>query len=250
MSRLHKKVALITGGTSGIGKAAAELFAREGAKVAIAARREEEGERVIQQIRDGGGEAIFVKTDVSRAEDCSNAVAVTVEVFGRLDIAFNNAGIAIFGKPLPDYEEEEWDRLMGINLKGVFLSMKYEIPAMLKGGGGAIVNNSSAYGMVGSRGICAYQTAKHGLIGLSKAAALEYSDNNIRVNAICPSFTKSEILDRVVAAGLEQTLLGLHPIGRFAEASEVAEAALFLLSDAASYITGASLAVDGGYTIP
>jgi NAD(P)-dependent dehydrogenase (short-subunit alcohol dehydrogenase family) len=250
MSRLYGKVALITGGSSGIGKAAAELFAREGAKVVIGARREIEGERLAEEIRASGGSAAFVKTDVSRADDCRKIVETTVSTFGRLDIAFNNAGIDIFGKPLHEYEEEEWDRLMGINLKGVFLSMKYEIPAMLASGGGAIVNNASVFGLVGMRGICAYQTAKHGMLGLSKSAALEYSDKNIRVNTICPAGTKSEILDRLTAAdGVEEWLLSKHPVGRFAEAAEVAEAALFLASDAASYVTGATLTVDGGFTI-
>jgi NAD(P)-dependent dehydrogenase (short-subunit alcohol dehydrogenase family) len=247
MSRLQDKVALITGGSSGIGKAAAELFVREGAKVAIAARRNVEGERLAQRIRDAGGSAIFVKTDVSNAQDCQNAVSATVDAFGRLDIAFNNAGFEIYGKTIVDFEEAEWDRLMGTNLKGVFLSMKHEIPAMLASGGGAIVNTSSVFGLVGGRGICAYQTAKHGLIGRSKSAALEYSDQNIRVNTICPAGTKTEILDRLIATEeVEKWLLGLHPMGRFAEANEIAEAALFLASDAASYITGTVLPVDGG----
>lgn len=183
-------------------------------------------------------------------DDCRNAVDTILEAFDRLDVAFNNAGIEIFGKPLTEYEEEEWDRLMGVNLKGAFLSMKYEIPAMLKSGGGAIVNNSSVLGLVCMPGLSVYQTAKHGLIGLSKSAALEYNAQNIRVNTICPGGTNSAMLDRLMAPeGTEEWLLRQHPMGRFAEAKEVAEAALYLLSDAASYITGASLTVDGGFTI-
>ena len=249
MSRLKNKVALITGGSSGIGEAAVELFAREGAKVAVAARRIEEGERVVARVRDAGGQAIFIRTDVSKAQDCRNAVAHTVEAFGRLDIAFNNAGIEILGKTLVEHDEEDWDRLMGINLKGVFLSMKYEIPEMLKTGGGAIVNTSSVLGLVGMPGLAAYETAKHGLIGLGKCAALEYGGRNVRVNTICPGGTKSDMLDRLIAPpGAREALLAIHPIGRFGEAAEVAEAALFLASDAASFITGATLAVDGGFT--
>lgn len=251
MSRFLNKVALVTGGSSGIGEATAELFAREGAKVAIAARRVEQGQRVAERIRAAGGSAIFVRTDVSQEKDCKAAVTQTVEAFGRLDIAFNNAGIDILGKALVDYEEAEWDRLMGINLKGVFLSMKCEIPEMLKAGGGAIVNTSSVFGLVGGKGIVAYQTAKHGLLGLTKAAALEYSDRSIRVNSVCPAATESEMLDRALATpGVEDWFKAAHPIGRFSKASEVAEAVLFLASDAASYITGAALTVDGGFTIP
>lgn len=251
MSRFLNKVALITGGSSGIGQATAELFAREGAKVAIAARRVEEGQRVAERIRAAGGSAIFIRTDVSKAEDCRAAVAQTVEAFGRLDIAFNNAGITMLGKPLVDYEEAEWDRLMSINLKGVFLGMKYQIPEMLKAGGGAIVNTSSVFGLVGAKGIVAYQTAKHGLLGLTKAAALEYCDQNIRVNSVCPAATESEMLDHVLTVpGVEDWFKATHPMGRFSKASEVAETVLFLASNAASYVTGAALTVDGGFTIP
>ncbi|MBC2885145.1 glucose 1-dehydrogenase [Ochrobactrum sp. CM-21-5] len=247
MPRLMNKVALITGGTSGIGEAAVRLFAKEGAKVVVAARRADQGEKIVQEVRERGGEAIFVQTDVSRAEDCRNAVARTVEAFGRLDIAFNNAGIEVLGKTIVEHEEEEWDRLMGINLKGVFLSMKYEIPEMLKSGGGAIVNTSSVLGLVGMPGLAAYEAAKHGLIGLGKCAALEFATQNIRVNTICPGGTHSELLDRAPQP-IKDALLAMHPMGRFGEADEMAEAALFLASGAASFITGTTLAIDGGLT--
>lgn len=251
MGRLHGKVAIITGGNMGIGKAAAHLFAREGTSVTVAARRVEEGEAVVEAIRAEGGNAIFVRADVSKAEDCADLVRRTVAEFGKLDIAFNNAGIDQFGKSVVELEEDEWDRVIAVNLKGVFLCMKYQIPEMLKAGGGSIVNTSSVGGLVATPGLAAYQASKHGVIGLTKVAALDFATQNIRVNAICPGGTKSEMFNKWIAIPeVNEALLSAHPIGRFADPSEPARAALFLASDDASFITGVALPVDGGLTVP
>jgi NAD(P)-dependent dehydrogenase (short-subunit alcohol dehydrogenase family) len=250
MERMRDKVALVTGGNSGIGRATALLFAREGAKVVVAARREEEGKQVVKEIREAGGEAIFVKTDVTQAESCANAVAKTVDTFGKLDAAFNNAGMETFGKSVAETDEATWDLIVNVNLKGIFLSMKYEIPAMLKAGGGSIVNMASAYGLVGSAfGLSPYHASKHGVIGLTKAAALEFAKQNIRVNAICPAGVATEMIERFLSdTGLTERFTALHPIGRLGTPSEAAEATLFLASSQSSYVTGAALSVDGGYT--
>ncbi|KVU68314.1 short-chain dehydrogenase [Burkholderia ubonensis] len=250
MSRLVGKVALITGGSSGLGRAAALLFAREGAHVAIAARREEESAQVVRQIREMGGDAIYIKADVSRAGDCELAVARTVETFGKLDVAFNNAGVETHGHSVADTDEATWDHVLGVNLKGVFLSMKYEIPEMLKVGGGSIINMASIFGLVGSAfGASPYHASKHGVIGLTKAAALELAQQKIRVNAICPAVIATEMVERWLGgSGLDEQVSALHPVGRFGTPNEVAEAVLFLASDASSFITGTALTADGGYT--
>ncbi|CAM2171555.1 Cyclohexanol dehydrogenase [Burkholderia latens] len=248
MLKLQDKVALVTGGSSGIGRVAALLFAAEGARVAIASRRTEEGLAVVEEIRRAGGEAMFVKTDVSKAEDCANAVARTAREFGRLDVAFNNAGVESFGKAVADTDEQTWDFVVDINLKGVFLSMKYEIPEMLKSGGGAIVNMSSTYGLVASAfGGCAYHASKAGILGLTKAAALEYAKQNIRVNAICPAFVATAMVEKFLEeTGMTDQIRGFHPIGRLGTEKEIAEAVVFLASDASSFVTGTALSVDGG----
>ncbi|MET1026313.1 MAG: SDR family oxidoreductase [Dongiaceae bacterium] len=250
--KLEKKVALVTGGNAGIGRAAALLFAQEGARVVVAARREEEGQQVVGEIRNAGGKAIFVKTDVTRAADCLNAVERSVAAFGRLDIAFNNAGILEFGKTVAETDEEDWDRVIDINLKGVFLSMKYQIPAMLKAGGGSIVNMSSVGGLIGTAlGIGAYHASKHGVIGLTKAAAMEFATQKIRVNAVCPGVTATGLVDRWFGGSdVSEKLAAMHPLGRFGLPVETAEAVLFLASDAASFITGTALPVDGGFSVP
>ncbi|HVE08784.1 MAG TPA: glucose 1-dehydrogenase [Paraburkholderia sp.] len=248
MSKLLDKAALVTGGSSGIGRTTALLFAKEGAKVAIASRRQEEGQSVVDEIRRAGGEAIFVKTDVSQAEDCANAVAKTVAAFGKLDVAFNNAGVEAFGKPVADTDESTWDHVMGINLKGVFLSMKYEIPEMLKVGGGSIVNMSSTYGIVASAfGGSSYHASKAGIIGLTKAAALEYAKQQIRVNAICPAFVATAMVEKFLdETGMTDQIKAFHPVGRLGTESEIAEATVFLASNASSFMTGTALSVDGG----
>ncbi len=206
---------------------------------------------MVDEIVGEGGRAVFVRTDVSAADDHRRLVEATVEAFGRLDLAFNNAGTEQFGQSVVELPEEEWDRFMAINLKGVFLAMKYQIPAMQAAGGGAIVNTSSVGGLVAAPGLSAYQASKFGVIGLTKVAALEYAKQNIRVNAICPGGTRSDIFINFTAnTEFNSQVLAAHPIGRFAEPSEQAEAALFLLSDAASFITGVALPVDGGLTVP
>jgi NAD(P)-dependent dehydrogenase (short-subunit alcohol dehydrogenase family) len=248
--RLSEKVAFVTGGTSGIGRSIALLFAKEGAKVCIAARREEEGAQVVKEIREAGGSAIFVQTDVTRAHDCAKAVAATVEAFGKLDIAVNNAGTETYGKSLVETDEAAWDSVLGVNLKGAFLSMKYELPEMIKGGGGSIINISSVFGLVGSTFGCSpYHASKHGLIGLTRAAALEYAKQNIRVNALCPGLVLTEMTERWFAdTGVGDQVRAMHPLGRVASVDETAEVVLFLCTDVSSFITGVALPLDGGYS--
>lgn len=250
MNRFEGKSVMITGGGTGIGKAAAILFAREGAKVTIAARRASMGEAVVEYILSEGGTAMFVQCDVAKAEDCRNAVGAIVNAYGSLDVAFNNAGIDQIGKTVVELDEEEWDRVIAVDLKGVFLCMKYQIPEMIAAGGGSIINTSSVAGLIASPGMAAYHAAKHGLIGLTKVAALECARQNIRVNAICPGGTHSELFDKwLLIPGLADQIRAAHPLGRFAEPEEPARAVLFLASSAASFITGVALPVDGGVVV-
>lgn len=249
-NRFDGRVALVTGASSGIGRATALAFAKEGAKVVVAARRNIQGEETAQMIRDNGGKAIFVRADVSKAKDVESLVNTVAEEYGRLDCAFNNAGIS---SPTPgllaDLSEEEWDSVTDTNQKGIWLSMKYEIPLILKQGRGAIVNMSSILGLVGtSLGVGPYIASKHAIIGLTKAAALEYAPQGLRVNAVCPGFIRTELIEIVTSApGVEEALVAAHPIGRLGNAEEIAEAVLWLCSDSASFITGQSLVADGGY---
>ena len=242
------KVALITGGNSGIGKAAAIKFAQEGAKVVVAARRVPEGEEAVGTIRRAGGEAIFVKADVSKTADVEAMVNRTIEAYGRLDYAFNNAGFLGVDILTHEYPEEAWNTVINVNLKGVWLCMKYQVPRMLEQGGGAIVNNSSVNGLVGSPGESAYTASKHGVIGLTRTAALEYAGRGIRVNAVCPGYIYTPMVEEIVDANPEDTrrILQRYPLGRLGTSEEAAEAAVWLCSDAASFITGAALPVDGG----
>ena len=240
------KVTLVTGGSSGIGRATAIAFAAEGAKVAIAARRADESEAVVKEIASQGGAAIFVPTDVSQPDQAERMVKTILDKWGRLDCAFNNAGI--IGTPFvatPNYEPDAWNKVLSINLTGVFLSMKYEIPAMMLHGGGAIVNMSSVAGQVGGQAGIAYYASKHGVIGATKAAALEFSAKGIRVNAVCPAIIETEMAD-AFPDNMRPALLAAHPIGRFGKAEEVAQTVLFLCSDKASFITGSAVAIDGG----
>jgi len=240
------KVALITGGSAGIGRATALAFAAEGASVAIAARRSAESESVVQEITTKGGQACFIQTDTSLPNQVESMVKSVMKRWGRLDCAFNNAGI--IGSPfvsIPNYDVQVWEQVMAINLTGVFLSMKYEIPAMLDHGGGAIVNMSSVAGQIGGPVGVAYYASKHGVIGATKAAAIEFSAKGIRVNAVCPAVIETEMAD-AFPPGMHDALVALHPIGRFGKAEEVAQTVLFLCSDKASFITGHALAVDGG----
>lgn len=242
------KIALITGGSSGIGRATALAFAREGAKVVVASRGVEGGEETVRLIKDIGGEAFFVKTDVAKASEVEALVNKVIETYGRLDIAFNNAGVEGLVKPVIEQTEADFDLVMDINVKGVWLSMKYQIPQMLKQGGGAIVNTSSVLGLVGSAGISPYVASKHAVLGLTKTAALEYAKSNIRVNAVAPGAIETERLNRFTD-GNSEAMAEYHPLGRIGKPEEIAEAVVWLCSDAASFITGHTLTVDGGFTV-
>jgi len=251
MAAFTGKVALVTGGSAGIGRATAVAFAREGAKVVVASRRMKEGDETIQLVRQAGSDGFFIKTDVAKAADVKAMVEKTVATYGRLDYAFNNAGV-IEEKPGPlvEQSEETFARIMDINVRGVWLSMKYEIPEMLKHGGGAIVNMSSVAGVIGFPGIGIYSASKHAVIGLTKSAAVEYSKSGIRINAVNPAAIETEMLGHVAGddpKAMAQMAAG-HPIGRIGKAEEVADAVAWLCSDKASFVTGHSLMVDGGYT--
>jgi len=248
-AELEGKVGLVTGGTSGIGRETAVFFAKAGAKVVVAGRREAEGEETVKLIRATGGDGVFVKTDVSKAAEVDALVQGAVQTFGRLDIAFNNAGIEGVWVPIIRQSEEDFDRTIDINLKGVWLCLKYEIKQMLKqGGGGAIVNMSSVTGLVGSAGAAAYSASKHGVIALTKSAALETAKNGIRINAVCPAVLETAMGNRLFGAPpVHKQVLSYHPIGRFGKASEIAEAVVWMCSDRASFMTGQSLIIDGGF---
>ncbi len=243
------KVVVVTGGNIGIGQATAMRFAEEGAKVVVAARRIPEGEKVVSNIIKDGGDAIFVKTDVSKATEVEALIAQTVESFARLDYAFNNAGSRGVGLT-HELSEESWDEAIDTNLKGTWLCMKYEILQMLKQGQGAIVNMSSSFGLVGFPGRASYSASKHGVIGLTKTAALEYAQEGIRVNAVCPGGVMTPPVESLMQQNpeLAEGFLKSQPIGRIAEPNEIAEAVLWLCSDAASFVTGNAMVVDGGYT--
>jgi NAD(P)-dependent dehydrogenase (short-subunit alcohol dehydrogenase family) len=250
MNDFQGKVAIVTGGTSGIGRAAAIAFARQGAKVVVAGRRAAEGEETVRLLRAEGGEGLFVATDVARASQVKNLIGRTLERFGRLDFAFNNAGIEQQPTPFLDQSEEDYDRVMDINVKGVWLSMKHEIPAMLKSGGGSIVNTSSALGVIAFAGMEVYVASKHAVIGLTKSAALEYGKQGIRVNAVLPAVIETDMYQRFTGEKpeMQAMMTGLHPIGRIGTPDEIADAVIWLSSDKSSFVTGHSLLVDGGFT--
>jgi NAD(P)-dependent dehydrogenase (short-subunit alcohol dehydrogenase family) len=246
---LENKVALVTGGTSGIGRATAIAFGKAGAKVVFSGRREVEGEETAAMIRDAGGECLFVRSDVSSEVEVQALVEKAIATYGRLDCAFNNAGIAPPLKPLHEQTIEDFDKLMSINVRGLFLCMKYEIQQMLNQGSGVIVNNSSIGGLIAYPGVSPYIGSKHAVMGLTKSAALEYAKQGIRINAINPGFIATEMMARAFDQmdGTPDNLTSMIPMDRLGQAAEIAQAVVFLCSDAASYITGQPLTIDGGF---
>lgn len=246
MKILEGKVVIITGGSSGIGKAAAQICLREGARVAIADINEEAGNKTVSAFSSSGGEAIFVKADSSNPEDNKRLVKEVVAKFGGLHVAVNNAGIGGQLAATADYGIDSWQKVIDINLSGVFYGMHYQIPAMLASGGGSIINVASILGMAGTRQSPAYVAAKHGVVGLTKATALEYASQNIRVNSIGPGYISTPLLDALDKETLNM-LIGLHPIGRLGKSEEVGELVAWLASDKASFVTGGYYPVDGGY---
>ena len=250
MALFTGKVALVTGGSSGIGRATALAFAQAGALVVVASRRVEEGEETVRLVKEVGSDGFFVKTDVTQAADVNAMVEQTIRSYGRLDYAFNNAGIEQAPSPLVEQTEETFDQIIDINVKGVWLSMKYQIPQMLKNGGGAIVNTSSIAGLVGMAGVPIYVASKHAVVGLTKSVALEYAQKNIRVNAVSPGAIETDMFERFVKDNPEarEQMMAMHPIGRAGKSEEIASAVVWLCSDGASFITGQTLALDGGFT--
>lgn len=242
------KVALVTGGGSGIGQSACHLYAKEGARVIVSDVDEKGGRETVRTIQAMGGEAIFTRADVSTPEDCQAMVASALEAYGRLDIAFNNAGIGGEANLTAEYSIGGWQKVIAVNLSSVFYCMKYEIPAMLQTGGGAIVNMASILGQVGFENSPAYVAAKHGVVGLTRTAALEYSKQGLRINSVGPAFIHTPLISSLEQD--EQTrnlLISLHPVGRLGEADEVAELVIWLSSEKASYVMGAYYPIDGGY---
>ena len=251
--QLDARVALVTGGGSGIGRASAVVFAREGAKVVVTDVDEDGGQETVRLIEAAGGTAMFVRADVSQAAEVAALVEQAVSTYGRLDCALNNAGIQGDIKQTAECSQENWDRIIATNLTGVWLCMKHEIPHMLNQGGGAIVNTSSNFGLVGSNGMPAYSASKHGVLGLTKTAALEYAKSGIRVNAVCPGPVQTPLVDKVLAAQPElgdqiiKAIEAREPVGRMGQPEEIAEAVVWLCSDAASFVTGTAMSVDGGF---
>ena len=247
--QLDGKVALITGAGSGIGRASALAFAREGAKVAVADIVVEGGEETVRMVKEAGGEAFFIKVDVANAADVEAMVNTVVDTYGRIDCAYNNAGIEGRLASTDEYPEDVFDKVIDINLTGVWLCMKYELPHMLKQGSGAIVNTASGAGLIGVAGMSAYVASKHGVVGLTKTAALEYAKSGIRVNAVCPGLIQTPMVERITAEQpqLGEALVAAEPVGRTGKPEEIAESVVWLSSDAASFVTGHAMSVDGGY---
>jgi len=249
--RVAGKVALVTGGASGIGRATALTFAREGAKLIIADMNEDGGRQTVHIITENGGEAIFVQTDVTQATAVEALISKAVETYGRLDCAHNNAGVTQRAYPsTAEYPEDDWHRVLAVNLTGVWLCMKYEIPQMLRHGGGAIVNTASVAGLVGLAGRSAYVASKHGVVGITRTAALEYAQQGIRVNCVCPGYIRTPMVEYVLqhaGAQTEAQMVAREPIGRLGTPEEIAETVVWLCSDAAAFVTGHTMTVDGGF---
>lgn len=245
---MDRKVAIVTCGNSGIGRATAIALAREGAKVTVAARRASEGEETVRLVKEAGSDAIFVKTDVAIENDVRSLVEKTVDTYGRLDYAVNNAGIGEKMTPLVEQTSEKFDQIINTNVRGVWLSMKYEIPMMIKNGGGSIVNTSSGAGLVGFPQMPVYIASKHAVLGLTKSAALEYAKSGIRINAIAPGGVETDMLMQTVGDDHQflETFRSMHPIGRIGRPEEIANTIVWLLSDKASFVLGHTLLVDGG----
>jgi len=246
MKQLENKTAIVTGGGSGIGKATAIMFAKEGAKVIVSDISEANGNKAVEEIKSAGGEAFFIKADSSKPQDNESLVRKTVEKYGSLDIAVNNAGIGGNLALTGDYPIDAWQKLIEINLSGVFYGMHYQIPAMLPKGG-SIVNVASILGQAGTKFSPAYVASKHGVVGLTKAAALEYADKNIRINSVGPGYIKTPLLTSAIDEAGLNALISLHPIGRLGESEEIAELIFWLASPKSSFVTGSYYAADGGY---
>ncbi len=242
------KVALVTGGGSGIGESCAQTFASCGARIAVVDYDQANGERVTKAIKGNKGQAVFIKADVSQPDQVESMVKQVVDAFGRLDIAVNNAGIGGESNPVGEYSPQGWRQVIGINLDGVFYCMRYEIPQMLKTGGGAIVNMASILGSVGFANSPAYVAAKHGVVGLTKTAAIEYSARGIRINSVGPGFILTPMLTKGLDEPTTKAIAGMHPIGRLGNPQEVANLVAFLSSDDASFVSGSYYTVDGAYT--
>ena len=246
---LSDKVSLITGAGSGIGRASAIAFAREGAQVVVSDVNAEGGEETVSRISEIGGQAIFVAADVSRAAEVAALVQSTVQQYGRLDCALNNAGVSGGQGLIHEYSEDDWDRVIDINLKGVWLCLKYEIIQMLEQRGGSIVNTASIMGLVGGSRSPSYGASKHGVVGLTRNAAVQYAQSGIRVNAVCPGYIRTPMTEQgsLLGPGNEERIIARHPIGRLGAPQEIAETVVWLCSDAASFVTGHAMTVDGGY---